>query len=252
MKERIETVIDRLLEYVRLNGRTSLSQAASALGLQAEQAERLALLLEEHGLIEVRYGVLGITLYDRGILAQKKAEPGAKSLAVQQAQELEAEILKTENMVQFFEKDLERRILRAEGILVELEKKDNLSRRELDVVRKEVDAALGQLAAFSSEVQELSEKEQRFYRKLTTFRQKIERLKAQEEMQTPRPWWAALLDALRHGLQKPKAVPPAPERRKAEVPAVTFEPEEKSRVLRRRKDNVKEHYWVKRKRQKKA
>lgn len=221
MKERIETVVDRLLEYVALNGDASVKKTASALGLQSTQVERLALLLEQNGLMEVRYDLLGATLHTKS-KPEEKQKPAGDTSRAEKARQLEEEILKTENLMAFFEKDLERRIIQAESILEELEKKTGTTPEELDAIRKEVDAALGQLAAFSDQIRELSEKEQAFYEKLVAFKKKILQIQTHGRLPT-----TPLLERLRHWIEtilsrfKP---PRKPDLTAPATPPITFEP----------------------------
>ena len=224
MKERIETVIDRLLEYVTLNGNVSIKKTSAALGLEPAQVERLALLLEENGLMQVRYGLFGATLTVKEVREEKQKSADSES-RVKKAQKLEEEILKTENLMAFFEKDLERRIIQAEELLDELEKKAEFTSEELELIRKEVDAALGQLAAFSDQIRELGEKEQAFYEKLISFKQKISKIQGRDQPQKDRAPWESLLHWLEKLWPRVPLLPSRPvERMNLPTPPITFEP----------------------------
>ncbi|GEM_PF-2578509 len=222
LKDRIETVIDRLLEYVTLNGNASVRKTAAALGLEPSQVERLALLLEENGLMEVRYGLLGATLCAKE-QPEKKQGATDPNRRVEKARELEEEILKTENLMAFFEKDLERRIVQSETLLDELEKKTEYTSEELEMIRKEVDAALGQLAAFSDQIRELGEKERAFYEKLSAFKQKISKFHGISQRLPPAPPWQRLrqwFEAVWHRVVAARPLEPT----NPPTPPITFEP----------------------------
>ena len=62
VKENIETVIDRILDFVNRSGKVPLGDAAAAVARPANQVEKLALLLEEKGLLEVHYEITGVKL----------------------------------------------------------------------------------------------------------------------------------------------------------------------------------------------
>ncbi len=181
--ENIETVIDRFLEYVRNKKWVSLPEASSALAINLSQAERLALLLEQSGFVEMHYGVDGVHISAKkvGEITEKKVEQSRKS-AVDKTKEMEREVLTAENLLKFFERDIARRIELADSLLKEIEQQDKLSSGDVQKVEEEVDTALGQLAAFSSEIETLSDMEEKFYERLIEFKKKLHSLKGHKEV----------------------------------------------------------------------
>ncbi len=176
--ESVDTVIDRFLEYVEANGKTPLSRVASSLGITAAQAERLSVLLEQSGFLEVHYG-LGEAMVSVTKKKEEKQQPvGQKSKPIIESKELELQVLASENLLKFFEKDIFRRIAIADNLLGELQRNPEYSVDEITAVEREVDLALGQLAAFSQEVKTLADQEEHFYNKLVSFKQKLAALKA--------------------------------------------------------------------------
>ncbi len=179
---RIDTIIDRFLEYVRQNRKVSLKDTASVLGLTVERAEQIATLLESNDLIEMRYGLTEIMLLSKqkqpqGEATKSNEKETSKSRAIEQSKELEREVLTAEGLLKFFEKDIERRIAKAEHLISDIEHQDKLSASDLEEIKHEVQLALNQLAAFSHELKGLSEKEEKFYEELTKFKKKLDGIK---------------------------------------------------------------------------
>jgi|GEM_PF-4276350 len=171
----IETVIDRILDYVKRSNGVTLGDLSSAVGRPSNQVERLALLLEEKGLLEVHYNVLGVRVVPKKEedLAEGKdeAKPQDKVI-IEESRKLEHEVLISESLLEFFDNDLTRRILLSESLLSDLERRD-YTKEEIDFVKKELDLALKQLEAFSKEIQTLSKREEQFRDKLAQFKTKL-------------------------------------------------------------------------------
>ncbi len=181
--ESVDTVIDRFLDYVKANGKTTLSSVSSALGIAPSQAERLAFLLEQSGFIEVQYGLADIVVSVAKKQDKKEVLASESSKIILESQELEREVLAAENLTKFFEKDILRRIVLAERLLGEMQENPEFTFVEVQAVEREVDLALGQLAAFSQEVKSLADKEEDFYNKLISFKHKLHVLKASRKVE---------------------------------------------------------------------
>lgn len=202
VKEDLETVIDRLLDYVQTNKSVTLNAASKALALNANQVERLALLLEESELMEVQYTIFGVRLVPRHPgeedEASKREEAKRKvSEILRQTQSLEREVMTAEHLLGFMERDIVRRLEVAGDLLEALEKKKNYTPAELEFVRKELDLLSKQLDAFSSEVKQLNDKELAFYSEIDDFRQRLRLIKASEVGRQ------SLFDKMFSGLQMP-------------------------------------------------
>lgn len=183
IKEDIETVVDRLEDYVRINRKVGAKEAASALGITPQQVEKLALLLEESGLIEVKYALTGVVLTDKSQAAkdEEMKEQGAKDAlkaakTVERANAMGMEVAASEGIIRFFEKDMQRRVADAEKLLEQLETAEEYSPSELAEVKRAVSSATEQLKAFSLELDRIHQNETRFYDRLYAFKQKIEGL----------------------------------------------------------------------------
>ncbi|PIO06043.1 hypothetical protein COT29_02870, partial [Candidatus Micrarchaeota archaeon CG08_land_8_20_14_0_20_59_11] len=164
LKEDLETVIDRLYDYVRTKGSVGLNEMAKALALNPLQVEKLALLLEESNLMEVRYNLTGVILVEKAFVTEKEAKEkmaGVKQRAskiFEETRAMEHEVMTSESLLEFIEKDITRRIKAAEMMLQDIEKTNSFSASELNFVRNEIDLVMRQLQAFGSEIDRLEGK----------------------------------------------------------------------------------------------
>ncbi len=266
--ENVETVIDRFLEYVRNNKQTALANVASALAISSSQAERIAILLEQSGFIEMHYGLRDVTVSVKAV--QKDTETKlekpeeTKSRSLEEMAEVEKEVMIAENLLKFFERDISRRVQFAEQLLQEVEKRRDLRTEDLEEVEREVELALSQLAAFSTEIKTLAEKEDHFYKQLITFRKKLNAMKGKKEVimevgliEKIIRWIKSLFIKVKVKTEK-KRVAPRKQKQYDEHQGVTFLGHNvqlpagekqtqvqlvKARVLKTRSDKVKQHYW---------
>jgi len=183
LKEDIETSLDRLLEYVNKAGKVPLADAASAIGRPPTQVERLALLLEEKGLLEVNYNLTGIKISaprPEGNGTQARQDESGIATAplgvIEQAKQIESEMIASESLLKFFEKDLERRVERAQKTLLLMEKSD-YTREEISQTLREMDLAIRQLDAFEKEISAMALRGSSFRQQLVEFKQKLAKMK---------------------------------------------------------------------------
>ncbi len=180
MKEKeIDTVIDRLFELVNGRGRISVSEAAKALTLDANQVEKMALVLESNKLVDVSYELWGT------ILSKKKIEIGeiVKSLEkspnklVDESRELNEQIVGSENLTKFIEKDIKKRLDNAEKLLRLIERDDeNLTRQNVRVVGEFVEKAASEIRKAMAEASDLRRYEGNFSKKINRFKKRLKRL----------------------------------------------------------------------------
>ena len=140
-------------------------------------------MLQLHGLLEVRYHVTGIELAippDEGKIEAQK-EDFKEKLGL-----LEKEVVRSQSLMQFFEKDLERRVLIAEKIVEDLEAKPAYTAEEIALSKEEIAIALKQLEAFGSEIDLLKLKEGHFKEKLEAFMKRLEAIKPSAQPARPR------------------------------------------------------------------
>ena len=256
--ENIETVIDRFLDYVKDNKEVSLSKVSSALAISSSQAERLAILLEQSGFVEIHYGLSDVVVSSKKVaevvFKVQKEERTGKNKAIEQSKEIEREVLTAENLLKFFERDIGRRIGIAEQLLKEIENEDELSQVDVEKVEREVDLALGQLAAFSSEVKTLSDIEENFYQRLIEFKKKLHSFKHSKAAKQELSLLGKIIQWIKSLFARAKQKPLRILRKKKSYDrqvGVTFIGHGgfqavKKRVLKLRSDRVSQHYWKKR------
>ncbi|MGC8851263.1 MAG: hypothetical protein ACP5O3_03500 [Candidatus Micrarchaeia archaeon] len=178
--EKIDTIIDRLVEYVDLNGRVKLSSAARALGVSEDHLERVALLLEESGLLFVRYSFSGVELVSRKGVGSGKEEEKRKGRdeRVEEARQLQREIAAVEGVISFMEKDLTRRLSSAEEELAKLERSTGFTASEISEVKRSLSLILQQAAMFEDEINKLRLKEERLRERILDFQERLSRVEA--------------------------------------------------------------------------
>ncbi len=187
-KEDLETVIDRLHEFVKINKRISLSSAAGALGLPLAQAERLALLLEESGLIMVQYSLGKTELLAKEDPNALVATPIGEGKSLREiAKTLEHEVMESESVMEFMQRDLRRRIKLAEDSITSMEHTGAFSTEDVAFLKKELGILDAQLQHFRYEVAELSGIEKEFEGKVKQFRDRISALEGTPVSQETKP-----------------------------------------------------------------
>ncbi len=203
----IETVVDRLLDYVRANGQVSAKKAAKALGLNVAQVEKIALLLEDSNLLEVQYGFSGVVLDSRPpkkrdsfsspstkvpksnskydnlpIPTNPTYSPVSESASQDnvdfELKKLEREVLTADNLINFFERDITRRTSLIESLITDLEKRNDYTEEELTQAKKEMATALSQLESFQSEINKLNKRQSHLHSKILEFSMRLKSLKA--------------------------------------------------------------------------
>ncbi|MFQ5405551.1 MAG: hypothetical protein ACE5DI_00125 [Candidatus Micrarchaeia archaeon] len=182
-KEDVETVIDRLYDYVKINKHVKAKEAAGALGLPSTQVEKLAVLLEESNLIRIRYSLRGIELIaaEAQKVKKQKITSEKESVLHQSARLLEQDVMKSENVMQFMERDILRRLAQAENIIDELERKDSFSLEDVKFLQKEIETIESQMQHFSSEIAVLKKTENDFEEKIQHFKNNIQQLEHDSE-----------------------------------------------------------------------
>ncbi|MFA6048426.1 MAG: hypothetical protein WC792_00570 [Candidatus Micrarchaeia archaeon] len=179
-KDDLDTVIDRLYEYVRINKRVGLDAAASALGLPSAQAEKLALLLEQSKLIRVQYSLGKTELFsyeEETQVAAAKAPAQGRSLR-DITNTLEHEAMSSESVLEFMERDLLRRIRLSESTIEAMEHTGSYTEEDVGFLKKEVEILDAQLAHFRSEVSQLDAIQREFEGKVREFEKRIRELEA--------------------------------------------------------------------------
>ena len=134
MKEKeIDTVIDRLFELVNGQGRISVSAAARALALNPDQVDKMGLVLESNKLISVSYEFWGTVLSKRKIELEEVVRSLEKSPngLLDESKEMNEQVLGSENLTNFIDRDIKKRLQIAERLLKLIESdKENLTKQK--------------------------------------------------------------------------------------------------------------------------
>jgi hypothetical protein len=194
VKEDIETVIDRLYDYINANKQTRVKDAATILALPEEQVEKLAFLLEDSNLIEVRYSLTGATL-----VSKAKTEP--KHVTAEEAKEsfagkaglLEEQVASAESIAEFMEKDLMRRLKDAEANLKALEAQKNISQFDVKKLAGEMNYLSERMESFEKAVKQIEERGGGLSSEIGVFQK---RLKILEKTKMEKPVQQKLMEFL--------------------------------------------------------
>ncbi|MBI5224671.1 hypothetical protein HY989_02280 [Candidatus Micrarchaeota archaeon] len=122
---KLDTSIDRLVEYVKLKKSCTVDDAAKSLGVPSKQVEELVEILAESGLIDVRYDFSGIRLSPK--ILDKGGDAGKvekKLNAIERLEGIKKELQDAENMFIFSEKDISRKVENAKAHFREIERLD--------------------------------------------------------------------------------------------------------------------------------
>lgn len=183
----IETSIDRLLSYVRAKGRSDLYNAAQAIGMPAPKVENIAGMLEQSGLLEVRYSLTGIELIAKETqataTAKEEVEKRVSKLHEEEAM-LEREVKESERVVDFVEEDLLKRIRSAEAALTAIEGVGQFSEEDLARLGREIDTLRLEVDTIRAKTRQVERSETDLMDRLSAFSQKLNALKAREVMLT--------------------------------------------------------------------
>lgn len=124
----VETAVDRLVAFVQGRGKTSLRDAARAMGMSEPVIEEIANVLAEQGIIKVRYALMGTFLEPASIgkagaekgIAEAKKQTGVKRLV----DEVEDDVVASEREYKDVEEDAVRRMKAAEDVLSRIEREE--------------------------------------------------------------------------------------------------------------------------------
>ncbi len=196
-KEDLETVVDKLYDFVEAAGKVTVKEAALALSITEEQTEKLALILEESDLIEIQYTLSGSILMPKKTAAEKPMIPYATSKQAPKESEALEDVKSVENVAEFIEKDFVEKLSKAEKSLQSLSSKKDLSPRDIEALRKELAFLQERLKNFESSVRKIQTGEVSFEQQLEKYSVQLtdlEKLRIEEEKKVkPSPQMANLL-----------------------------------------------------------
>ncbi|MCX6767411.1 MAG: hypothetical protein NTY90_01610 [Candidatus Micrarchaeota archaeon] len=214
--ENIETVIDRLVDFVKLKGRVSAVEAGRALGMSSGQVEGIARLLEDNGLVQVHYTLIGTELAAVGRDLKKKEgeksranEPGA----VEAYKDFESFVKESEDIFEFLKEEVLKKMTAAESLLDRLEK-EKLDENDKTAVRKELRRVTSTLNNFEPTLQKIVHGEKELRKRI----REISKRTAAAERSKPGIW-----DGIRDFVAKFKR------RKKGKIPAPSASPKSEKR-----------------------
>ena len=191
IKERVETTIDRLVDFVQKKGKVSMKEAAKSLALEISQVEELADVLQESGLIEVKYGITGVSLLSKKI-SREQAKESVKKLKEDTekirglAIVIAKDILDSEQSFEFADENIEKRLIKDEEMISILERDvKNASVGDMEYLIKEAVELEKVNKKFSEEVKHLRDRIINFNKKIKEL--ESEARKAEEERLGPQP-----------------------------------------------------------------
>ncbi len=151
----LRTVIDRTVDFVREKKHTTVEEISRELAIETHQVEQLADILEESGLVTIKYSLLnpGKTEIFSKEASAGRIEEGTGSAKL--ASEADMEILEAEKGFLRAEEEVLRRLSRAEGALTVMEDKESFGEEETKKVMIEVDAAERVLGEFENKIRTL-------------------------------------------------------------------------------------------------
>lgn len=133
-EKEMSTVIDRVLDFIQRKGRTTITEVAVSLALNPSQVEHLATILEESGMIKVKYALI-----DSGkteLISKQQTETSNEAVDrlrqdVERIKNLgtmiNTDIDKFESDYKAIERDVSQWMVEAEGTLNALKSRDGSS-----------------------------------------------------------------------------------------------------------------------------
>lgn len=180
-KEDLETVVDKLYEFVNAGGKVTVKEVALALSITEEQAEKLALILEESGLIEIQYTLAGSVLMPKKTPVVKPMIPYASSKQAPKESEALEDVRSVENVAEFIEKDFIERLSKARKSLDALSSKKDLSPKDVEALKKELAFLQDRLKNFESSVHKIELGETSFEQQLQKYSSQLSALEKMQE-----------------------------------------------------------------------
>lgn len=173
---RLDTPIDRLVEYVKLKKSTTVEEAAKALSLPSKEVEELAEILAESGLINLRYEFSGIRLTPKLVKAEdaKPGEAGAKGRGVlERVNSVEQELKSASDMFAFSEKDISRRVEAVRSHFKEIESLE-VKDEEVEPLKRKTLALMSQTRVLEDNVEALRKQAAGVEQEMASFQQRLE------------------------------------------------------------------------------
>jgi len=183
-EKEMSTVIDRVLDFIQRKGRTTITEVAISLALNPSQVEHLATILEESGMIKVKYALIDSGKTE---LISKQQTEVASEVVDKLRQDVERiknlgsminkDIEKFESDYKAIERDVSQWMVEAEGTLDVLHSKNGGSpnslkqAEEIEKIAKDCESRISVSEQMRiGDVKGMRERFKQFYRKVSDFR----------------------------------------------------------------------------------
>jgi hypothetical protein len=190
VSEKVETVIDRLVEYVQKKGRVDVKEAANAMALEKDQIEELAEVLKESGMMDVNYTLLGTFLIAKESLKEKAKveEKKDRSQMASMIVALDKDLRDSHKSFEFVEQNIIKRLKKDEGIVDELEGKvHDVSIADMEYLLREARELRVVTKHFRRDIRHLREDVKKFHERVKKL--EVETIKAEQDRLGPRKPW---------------------------------------------------------------
>jgi hypothetical protein len=191
VSERVETVIDRLVEYVQKKGKVDVREAANAMALEKDQIEELAEVLKESGMIDINYTLLGTFLLAKELTKEKAKveEKKDRSHMTSMVVALDKDLRDSHKSFEFVEQNIRKRLDKDEIIVNELEGKiHDVSIADMEYLLREAKELRVVTKHFRKDIRDLRGKVKSFHEKVKKL--EVDTMKAEQERLGPRkPWY---------------------------------------------------------------
>ncbi|NYZ76050.1 hypothetical protein H0N98_02255 [Candidatus Micrarchaeota archaeon] len=194
VSERVETVIDRLVEYVQKKGKVDVKEVANAMALEKDQVEELAEVLKDSGMMDINYTLLGTFLIakeppkEKAKVEEKKERGQMASMMVA----LDRDLRDSRKSFKFVEQNIRKRLEKDDAIVGELEGKvHDVSIADMEYLLREARELRVVTKHFRKDIRDLRENVKKFHEKVKKL--EVETMKAEQERLGPRkPWYYPL------------------------------------------------------------
>ncbi|NYZ78654.1 hypothetical protein H0N99_00740 [Candidatus Micrarchaeota archaeon] len=190
VSEKVETVIDRLVEYVQKKGKVDVKEAANVMALEKDQVEELAEVLKESGMMDISYTLLGTFLIAKELPKEKAKveEKKDRSQMTSMMVTLDKDLRDSHKSFEFVEQNIRKRLDKDEDIMNELEGKvHDVSIADMEYLLREARELRVVTKHFRKDIRDLREKVKKFHERVKKL--EVETMKAEQERLGPRKPW---------------------------------------------------------------
>ncbi|VVB66151.1 Uncharacterised protein [Candidatus Gugararchaeum adminiculabundum] len=140
-EQKMKTVVDLVIEYVQKAGEVTVKEMSSDLALSAKQAERIASMLEESGLVSIRYSLLnpGKTIIVSNMGKGKVKETEGGNRLKDCVNEIVCDMRENEKLLQETEAVILERLRKVENLVNRVNTSSKADKKEMETLEKEME-----------------------------------------------------------------------------------------------------------------